>query len=254
MKIIRLLLVGACLCFFLPCHHAGAGIILNTLQEYGNGEPGWSGGLDGIFSGSGGNTEKILLEAGGRMMWRGHADRLRLQVSGGYEESAGTETARHAVAHLRHNHQLSRPLATILFAQIQHNPFQRLQSRWLLGGGLRHDFRNDDQGKVALGFTPMLEIERLEGEDRHLARGRLSMFLHVARQLNEAVRLDAMGFWQPLFSDLSASRTVGNLSLTVAVTGALDLKLGAAVEDNARPAVGVERTDWDTYVGLGIRL
>lgn len=254
MKKFRTIIIGTCFGFIFTYHSAEAGVILNTLQEYGEGEPGLSAGLDGVFSGSGGNTERILLEAGGRMLWRSPADRLRFQVSGGYQESAGIETARHVAAHLRHNHQVTRSLSTILFAQIQHNPFQRLQSRWLLGSGLRHDFRNDDHGLAAVGVTPMLEIERLENEDRHLSRGRLSMFLHIARQLNETVRLDAMGFWQPLFSDFSASRTVGNLSLTVAVTGAVDLKLGAAVEDNARPPASVARTDWSTYLGFGLEL
>lgn len=231
---------------------AGAGVILNTLQGYQDRQSGWTGGLDGVFSGSGGNTERILLEAGGRVQWLDPTDRLRLQVSGGYEESAGQETARHVVAHLRHNHRLNRPLASILFAQIQHNPFQRLRSRWLLGGGLRYDLRDDERGLAAVGVTPMLEIERLQDQGGHLARGRLSVFLHLARKLSETVRVDGVVFWQPLLSEFAASRTVGNLSLTTAVSGRVDLKLGAALEDNARPPAGVERTDWRTYLGFGV--
>jgi hypothetical protein len=98
----------------------------------------------------------------------------------------------------------------------------------------------------------MLEVERLEGESGKTARGRLSVFLHVAWPLSETATLDAVAFWQPLFSDLGDARAVGNVALSVDVTGSLDLKVGAAVEDDARPPVGVARTDWNTFAGLGL--
>ena len=231
---------------------APGGTILNTLQAANDGGPGWSGTLDGLYSGSGGNTERIIFSAGGRVQWRGDADRVRLQVSGGYEESAEQVTARNMVAHLRHNHDLDADWATILFVQVQANPFQRLKSRWLTGAGLRRDLVDDEAGLVALGATPMLEVERVEGETGHTARGRLSMFLHVARRLSDSAKLDLVGFWQPLFSDFSDARSVGNLALKVDVTGSVDLKVGLAVEDDARPPAGVKRTDWGTFAGFGV--
>ena len=231
---------------------ASGGTIVNTLQATEDGDPGWSGTLDGLYSGSGGNTERIIFSAGGRVQWRGDPDRVRLQVSGGYEESGQAVTARNAVAHLRHNRDLDPDWATILFVQVQANPFQRLKSRWLAGAGLRRDLVDDAAGLVAAGATPMLEVERLEGQDGHTARGRLSMFLHVARQLGDTAKLDLVGFWQPLFSDLGDARSVGNLALTVDVTGSVDLKVGLAVESDARPPAGVERTDWGTFAGFGV--
>lgn len=236
----------------LLAQSATAGVILNTLQGYSEQEAGWSGRLDGLFAGSGGNTDRISLEAGGRVQYLGERHRWRLQLNGGYQESDGVETARNIVAHLRHNQTLTGRWSLVSFVQIQHNPFQRLRSRWLLGTGPRLDLVRDDKGVIGLGAVPMLESERLENEEGHLARGRLSVFLHLARSLSASTRLDAVVFWQPLFSDLSAARTVGNLTVAVNVTGAVELKVGAAVEDNARPPSGVERTDWSTFTGLGV--
>ncbi|MBE0567983.1 MAG: DUF481 domain-containing protein, partial [Krumholzibacteria bacterium] len=213
---------------------------------------GWSGGLDGLFSASGGNTAGVQAGVGGRLQWRGGPHRLRLQASGGYQESDGVVKERNLVAHLRHNRDLPGRWATVAFAQVQTNPFQRLASRRLLGAGLRLDLAGDGRGTVALGATPMLEIERLSGRPGHTTRGRLSMFLHAARQMGPATRLDAVVFWQPLFADLAAARLVGNLALTVDVAGSVDLKLGAAVEDNADAPAQVERTDWSTYAGVGV--
>lgn len=246
-----LLILASCCLLTSQVAPARAGVILNTLQGYDDGQDGWTGGVDGLYSGSGGNTERILLSAGGRVQWRGERDRWRLQMSGGYEESARQVTARNAVLHLRHNRDIGPAWATIAFGQVQANPFQRLESRWLFGAGLRRDLTEDEHGRLALGVTPMLEIERLDGEAGHVTRGRLSVFLHAARELSATTRLDAAVFWQPLFSDLAVSRTVANITLAVEVNGHVDLKVGAAVEDNARPAAGVERMDWSTFVGLG---
>ncbi|MFT5315546.1 MAG: putative salt-induced outer membrane protein YdiY [Candidatus Krumholzibacteriia bacterium] len=231
-----------------------AGAILNTLQGYDVDEPGWSGGLDGLFSGSGGNTDRIFFSLGGRTQWRGERNRYRIQFSSDYEESSGVETARSGVFHMRHNYQISDKWLSVAFAQVQHNPFQELKSRWLVGLGPRFEPVNNDHGVVAFGAVPMLEVERLESRPGHLARGRMSFFVHLSRQLSETTQLDLVGFWQPLFSDFSAIRAVGNLVLKVDVTGEVDLKVGFSVEDNSRPPVGVERTDWGTFVGLSLNL
>ena len=231
---------------------ATAGVILNTLEGYDNAERGWSGGVNAMFSASGGNTEKVLLETGGKVQWQNAVHRWRLLASGGYEESGGVETARNVVVHLRHNRVLAANWSTISFVQVQHNPFQQLRSRWLLGLGPRYDLVRDERGLAAVGLTPMLEIERLQDETGHTARGRLSVFLHLARKIGPSAQVDGVVFWQPLFSDLSASRATANVTLAVDVVGEVDLKVGAAVEYNERAPVGVDKTDWSTFTGLGV--
>ena len=246
------ILFAAAVALVVGASNAHAGVILNTLEGYDNAEPGWSGGVDALFSASGGNTERVLLESGGKVQWQNGRHRWRLQASGSYEESGGTETARNVVGHLRHIRDLPGPWATVSFAQVQHNPFQRLRSRWLFGFGPRYDFVRDERGLAAVGFTPMLEIERLDDEVGHTARGRASFFLHLAYKLSPHAQLDGVVFWQPLFSDVSASRATGNLTLAVDVVGEVDLKVGAVVEHNERAPSGVEKTDWSTFTGLGV--
>lgn len=234
---------------------AHASTILNTLQAGGGQAPGWSGGLDGMLTGSGGNTEKMIIDAGGRLQWRGASSRVRLQASGGYEESGRHVTARNLVAHLRHNRDLGPRWTTVAFAQVQSNPFQQLSSRTLLGAGLRRDFRQDSSDNHAsLGATPMLEAERLKHQHGSVARGRISTFLLLSWRVSPSARINASGFWQPLFADLGDARAVGNLGLVVDVTGSVDLKAGAAVEHDSRPPASVEATDWSTYLGFGLDL
>ena len=238
-----------CACLILTAS-AEAGVILNTLDGFENREPGWSGQVEGLFSGAGGNTERVLFSAGGQVQRRGEVDTWRLQATASYEESDNAVTARDMVVHLRQNHDLGPDWASILFAQVQYNPFQRLESRWLLGIGARRDLYRGENGHISAGVTPMLEIERIEGAEAHTSRGRLSVFLILVQNLGEHARMDMHGFWQPLMNDFDAWRTTANVALVVEVTGWLDFKTGVAVEDDARPPAGVKRTDWSTYAGL----
>lgn len=232
---------------------AAAGVILDTLAGSGPAEPGWSGALEGGFEATGGNTELWTLNAGGRVLHRGGRDLWRLQGQIERTETDGVESSRAVVGHLRHNHALAgSALHSIGFVQIQHNPFQRLESRWLTGAGLRWDLRADDDGRLSLGATHMVEVERIEGVDGSDTDHRLSAFLHVGRRLSPTAKLTGVVFVQPLWRDFSDRRAMGKLTLEVSLTESLTLQVGGNVEYDARPPAGVETTDWRTVTGLGM--
>lgn len=230
---------------------ARGGVILNTLEGAAAAAPGWSGGLEGSFEATGGNTDVVTLGGGGRMIRRGARDVWRLQGKLERSEADGVETARAVVGHLRHNHRLGGPLHSVAFVQIQHNPFQRLKSRWLTGLGARWDLRDDAHGRLAVGATHMVEVERIEDVAGSDTDHRLSAFLHASRPLSATTRLTAVGFLQPLWRDFSDRRAMGELTLEVALSGSLTLKTGGSVEYDARPPAGVDTTDWRTFTGLG---
>jgi len=246
-------LIAPMLVLLLIAVPAFAGVILNTLDGVGDDATGWSGGLDGSFSASGGNTDRVTLSGGGRAVWSGERDVWRLQGKMEYQETSSVESARSVVGHLRQNHHLVGRLHTVTFAQIQHNPFQRLQSRWLFGAGGRIDVLDDDLGSLSLGATHMMEIERIEDEDGRDTDQRLSAFLFASRRLSPTVNLSAVGFIQPLWSDFSDRRAMGNLSMDVSLTGSLVLRVGGSVEYDSSPPTGVDSTDWKTSTGLGVR-
>jgi len=231
---------------------AAAGVILDTLAGSGLAEPGWSGAVEGGFEATGGNTELWSLNAGGRVLRRGDRDLWRLQGQIERTETDGMESSRAVVGHLRHNHALGSGLHSIGFVQIQHNPFQRLRSRWLTGAGLRWDLRADDDGRLAVGATHMVEVERIEDVAGSDTDHRLSAFLHVGRRLSPTAKLTGVFFVQPLWRDLSDRRAMGKLALEVALSDALTLTVGGNVEYDARPPAGVDTTDWRTLTGLGV--
>jgi hypothetical protein len=55
-----------------------------------------------------------------------------------------------------------------------------------------------------------------------------------------------------LCADFGDNRSVVNASLAVKVSGAVDVKVGMALEHDTRPPAGVKKSDWSTYTGFGV--
>jgi putative salt-induced outer membrane protein YdiY len=237
-----------------PSVRAAGGIILNTLQGLDDHEPGWSGSVSGLYSASGGNTERLILAASGRVQWRGERNRWQFRSAFGYEESGGNRTANNATTHLRHNYDITDVFATVAFVQVQENEFQRIESRWLAGLGMRADVLDNDRTTFIVGATPMYELQRIEDVAGRSEHWRLSTFIIAERRLNDTFRTDFSGFYQPRFSDTADYRTVLTLTFVAEITDRLDMKLGATTETNSRPAAGVEKTDWTTFASLTVTL
>ncbi len=238
---------------FLTAAPALAGVILNTVSGSGSPTPGWTGGLSGSFDASGGNSERMTLSGGGRIVWSDDNDVWRLQGQMERAESQSQEIARSVVGHLRQNHQLTGSLFSVTFVQLQHNPFQRLQSRWLFGAGGRWDIFDDEFGKFSVGVTHMLELERIDGVSGQETDHRLSAFVVVSRKVSDNSKLTGVSFVQPKWSEFSDRRAMGRLSLDVSLTGSLSLNVGGSLEYDSNPPEGVDTTDWKTTTGLSVK-
>ncbi len=231
---------------------AARGAILNSLRGFSDAQEGWSGGLSGSYSASGGNTEETSFKAAASVQWQSGAEQFRLLGNGKRTSTAGTETARALTGHLRHNHRFNDHLSSLSFVQVQENPFQQLKSRTLVGVGGRWDILNRDGSELALGAAHMWEGERLEGGDGRVDQQRLSAFFSVVWPLREGLELDSLAFYQPAWSDFQDWRLFWQTSLDVELTGTLSLFTGLQVEHDSRPAAGVEKTDWETSTGFSL--
>lgn len=227
--------------------------ILNTLRGFVADAPGWSGEVGAFVSASGGNTENVSASGAGRVQWQGEVQRWRLFLEGTRAESRRETTEEATALHLRHNARLTGSVASLAFVQHQHDRFQRVDARFLLGAGVRWDAMRGERIEGSWGLSPMLEVERVEGRDAE-ARGRLSTFLTVLGHINDRTRVDVTGFVQPAFAELSDVRAVGLASLRVEISGQLSLLVDGRLQYDAEPAEGVEETDWKTRTGLSVTL
>jgi putative salt-induced outer membrane protein YdiY len=227
--------------------------VLNSLSGWSEENPGWSGMLAGSYGASGGNSPNTSFEGSGRVQWLGSTNVVRFLASGNRKTTDGVETKRSAVAHLRHNYLLTDMWATLVFAQIQKNPFQRLDSRILFGLGGRWRGEIKESTRIYLGASHMFEQESILDEPGHEKAQRLSTFVGVVSELSEIVNLDLLLFYQPRWSNFADWRMSFEATLEVELTEKLLLFTGYRLEYNAMPPEGVEKNDWDTKTGFAFK-
>lgn len=228
--------------------------IVDTLSGFSHSDPGWHGEVEGALSATGGNTEVVQMAAATRQQWRVGAHLWR--VMGAFQRSTdrGEESARNAFAHLRHNAYVTPAVASLAFAQIQENPFQRLRSRLLLGVGTRLEVLRGEARNLAVGLAQMTEIERIEGRSGSEVEQRLSSFLSLSNEIREGLELDVLVFAQPRWADFADLRASLDLTLVVEIQAPLELTFGAVATHDSRPPEDVEKTDWATKLGFRLSL
>jgi hypothetical protein len=228
--------------------------IVNALRGFDDQAMGWSGGVESTVAFAEGNTEYFEIELAGTIQHR--SDRNRWRVLGRImRRTAGpVEIAEDRLGHLRHNYRLLPWLATIAFLQGQHNPFRRIESRILIGGGFRFDVIRAVSWNAAFGATYMYEKEELTGitlGQSEYTKNRLSFFMSVFSAETELVQLDLTAFYQPVIADFSDARASALASMRIDITGGLYFLTRAGLQYDSRPPLGVEPTDVALRSGLG---
>lgn len=233
---------------------SASGEILDTLGGFDADAPGWSGALGATFSVNGGNTETVSISGSGQAQWQRGAERLRMIAGGTHETADGELTEEKLVLHLRHNHRLAPWVRSLLFAQLQQNPFQRLESRTLFGAGARFEPLSRPRGAVAIGAAYMLELERLDGVGGTTTEHRISTFVDLSAMPREGVTLAATSYVQPRIDDLEDVRISAAASIASRVVGPLSLVVSGSYVYDRYPPEDVERVDWGIESGLRVSL
>jgi putative salt-induced outer membrane protein YdiY len=236
----------------IPAVGARAAIV-NSLRGFDRDEPGWSGSVDGSYGASGGNTDQSTFMGSARLQWKGTLHIGRLIGTGKRTTNDGIETARATLAHLRHNYLLSERWATVAFLQLQENPFQRLDERFLAGLGGRWRAVKGKTTLIYLGATYMFEKERIQGEDGFDTANRLSSFASLELELRAGLFIDFLVFYQPRLDDFADWRAYGEIRLEVELVGSLSLFTGYNLQYDSKPPAGVEETDWNTKTGFLVK-
>ena len=229
--------------------------ILNTLRGWSDIDEGWSVVLEGMFSLTRGNYHHMDLSVTGVVQYLTERNRLRFMASESFYSIDDNKVSEDFTVHLRHNYRLTDVFATLLFVQHQYKPYHCLQSRSLLGGGIRADILRTDAWDVALGASTMAEwvayTEGVPEEDQTNARG--SFFLSLVWKPVDRFTVDLSGFYQPLLPDFNEPLLMSSFSVQTDITGGLSLITGLDIDYDDNPVEGVERTDIELKSGLRFR-
>lgn len=241
-----------CALLVLLAASPAAAQILNTLSGFEE-RRGWQGEAGGYLRLSGGNTDVRDYAASAALQWEGGRNRVRAIADYSSTRSNGEDTSEELTGHLRHNYQLTTWLATLAFAQWQHNPFQDLDLRRLLGLGARFDLIRTEPRRLSIGVAAMHESERLVGAAQTETE-RLSAYLDFHRDLREYLRVAVVGWYQPDLGNFADLRASVLADLDVDLTGSLTLVLGSSYEYDSRPPAGIADADWGVRTGLRLSL
>lgn len=234
--------------------------IINTLRGFDDEDPGWSGELVGSIASAKGNTRYFEFSLDGRIQFQTERHRLRVLGLIMRRTALGVEIAEARMGHVRHNYRLWSRLTTIAYIQSQYNPFIRIQSRVLIGGGGRVDVFRGNLWRTAVGVTYMYEEEVLTAaQGQHAGvqssqaatKHRLSCFLTFYRVEKEGFDIDLWGFYQPAIEDFDDARASGAASIRVNVVGELYLFFNYMINFDSNPPPGVEDLDYMLRSGLG---
>lgn len=157
--------------------------------------------------------------------------------------------------HLRYNHELSNLFRFETFIQSQHNQLLAINSRNLIGAGLRFKLVSKENVRLYLGNAYMYEEEKSDAFNTKEYNHRNSTYLSISANIAESnVSIINTVYFQPLFKDFSDFRVLEQLKIDVPLSKVLSLyTIFDYYHDNKIPS-GESQFSSNISIGLGIKL
>jgi len=157
--------------------------------------------------------------------------------------------------HLRYNHKLSNLFRFEAFVQSQNNQLLAINSRNLVGAGLRLKLISKDPIRLYLGNAYMYEEEKSDAFYTKEYNHRNSTYLTISATVAESnVSITNTFYFQPLYKDFSDYRILEQLKIDVPLSKVLSLyTLFDYYHDNITPS-GESQFSSNISIGLGIKL
>lgn len=207
-----------------------------------------------------GNSEVLDLSASGMVGVMRGRHWPRLIFGGQYLSDEERSILDQQFAQLRYSYIFSDRLTSFHFLQAQKNETLLLQSRWLLGSGLRWELYRSERSELAVGTGLMAEFERLDrsrlssGEAWESERIRIANLAVLSRELESGAQILNIVYLQPDVGELSNLRVLNELGLFLPLTDRLRTTAALEWRRDTRPPAELGRDDLNLRVGLGLEL
>lgn len=208
-----------------------------------------------------GNTQLVLASLGGTAFYRFCGNTFLLTASGAYGLKGppgewGEEPFRERTfEHLRYRRDISKTLSWEAFVQHEYDRWRRLRLRALAGTGPRFDFDLSEDSHLAFGVAYMAQLEELlkpkDGDPvGSWLEHRLSSYISLSYKLNERSAISGSAYFQPRLDAFGDLRALADLTLVVAISDELGLKVTYKVAYDADPPATVIGTEHKTTTGF----
>jgi len=200
-----------------------------------------------------GNAEKNALNFTIKSQYDSKDWLIYLKASYNYGESNGMSDTNDGVIHLRYLHTFFNPQHDYeLFFQSEFNEFQKIKNRELLGANIR---RKLDLGfdKLYLGlgaFYSYMEEDSITIINPTYQQLNLNSYISFLKKLNSHFSITYVGYYQPNVENFSDFRTFQVLQFSNLISKNLSLSLDINHQYDAKPYVGVEKSDLRSSINL----
>jgi len=217
-------------------------------QRSAEAEQGLHGSVEVAISGKSGNSDTRNTATAGRIDWRRAEHQLMAIVSTEYEETNQQKSADNNFAHLRYIHHNTAHFAWESYLQYSDDAFKQLDSRALMGAGIRYSFAPEDNHRydliLGIGAYYTEEVYNLElGGQLDEDYARASGYVTYSLQLSETAALLNTLYLQPRISQLSDVYIYNNFSLELTITGALALQVSLETQYDSEPVEDTKSLD-----------
>ncbi len=207
--------------------------------------------LDASAAFASGNSNYAILGFGGRLDIQRGPHVAFVVGEANLSRTGGASFLDRQFAHARYNREVLPWLVAEAFTQVERNQQQRLQRRTLAGAGLRAVILEDDSLGVAVGITPMLEIEVLDDAlQSEPERIRLSTYVSGRLAISPTTALRATVYAQPRANAFDDVRVLSQATLSIGITRYVRLRVQTNLRYDSRPPLDVKPTDFSITNGL----
>lgn len=219
-------------------------------------EQGLHGNIEVSLSGKSGNSNKQTNSFSGQLSFKKHKHQLLTSASAEFGESNGVKDTDNYFVHQRYIHHSSNKIAHEGFVQFQNDAFKLLDSRALVGGGIRFKLSdphnsNDLLLNVGLGAYYTKEVFNAEdGSHPSEKYARANSYINFAKPLSDNTTISNTLYWQPRLSNFSDVYLYNNFALTVKINKALALKVTVETNYDSDPFGDLETTDHNYFTSL----
>ncbi len=219
-----------------------------NILEVGEKEVGVYGSLNVAFNSARGNSELERYSLAGNMQKFNNADIWLLNAYYTIEQSQNVTTANYSYLHLRNVRKLlpsSKKFGRVdweYFGQIDHNEFQLLDFRGLLGAGLR--FKPMKKYHFFLGAGPMFVRETYLDKTESTNYVRANLYLNVKHNITEQTSISYVAYYQPRVDKVNDFDLVQSFKFENDITKNFSLIFLLSYDHDSHPIDSVEKYDF----------
>jgi len=203
------------------------------------------------FSSKSGNVEKMDFKLATSLKQYGEGYVNTLFFFYDYGESRGQKDTNALLFHLRHIHDLGwKDLNAELFTQVEKDDFRDITSKTLLGSNLRYKIDTEKLDVfVGLGvFYAWLDEVNIKDEYTSI-----NSYVSLNYQFTDSTSLTYKAYYQPRIDDFDDFQLYQKAQLKVNITNRLSLFVNLLHEYDAKPPVGIEKSDFAQTTGLSYK-